>query len=275
MMSRTDRCVRRVARRLRRDGRSRELRLRAARACANAKRRCSNAPMPSSPAAARCMRTAARTARRCAAIRAAWSSNASPRTTAPHPIPAMLRGPVFAYVGVIDERLDYDLIAALADAFPDGHVLLAGPVVKVDPRRLAATRQRALHRPHAVRCAAVAARRRRRRADAVRDQPRHGIDLADEDARIFRRAQARRLDADRRCGRRRTATSCISPPAPMRSSRAVHEALRARRSGSSADSRRPPTQTWDAIFARMWDDDLRVKARAVRCRRARCAGCAS
>ena len=56
--------------------------------------------------------------------------------TAPHPIPALLRGPVFAYIGVIDERLDYELIAALADAFPAGHVLLAGPVVKVDPRRL-------------------------------------------------------------------------------------------------------------------------------------------
>jgi glycosyltransferase involved in cell wall biosynthesis len=56
--------------------------------------------------------------------------------TSPHAIPALLRGPVFAYVGVIDERLDYELIAALADAVPAGHVLLAGPVVKVDPKRL-------------------------------------------------------------------------------------------------------------------------------------------
>jgi UDP-galactopyranose mutase len=54
----------------------------------------------------------------------------------PHPIPAMLSAPVFAYVGVIDERLDYDLIAALAAAFPHGHVILAGPIVKVDPARL-------------------------------------------------------------------------------------------------------------------------------------------
>jgi glycosyltransferase involved in cell wall biosynthesis len=51
----------------------------------------------------------------------------------PHPLAAMLSAPVFAYVGVIDERLDYGLIAALADAFPAGHVILAGPVVKVDP----------------------------------------------------------------------------------------------------------------------------------------------
>jgi glycosyltransferase involved in cell wall biosynthesis len=56
--------------------------------------------------------------------------------TGPLPVVAMLRGPVFAYVGVIDERLDYDLIAALAGAFPDAHVVLAGPVVKVDPARL-------------------------------------------------------------------------------------------------------------------------------------------
>jgi UDP-galactopyranose mutase len=54
----------------------------------------------------------------------------------PHPLAAMLNAPVFAYIGAIDERLDYPLIAALADAFPAGHVILAGPVVKVDPARL-------------------------------------------------------------------------------------------------------------------------------------------
>jgi glycosyltransferase involved in cell wall biosynthesis len=56
--------------------------------------------------------------------------------TAPHPLTALLDGPVFAYVGVIDERLDYALIATLADAFPRGHVVLVGPVVKVDPALL-------------------------------------------------------------------------------------------------------------------------------------------
>jgi UDP-galactopyranose mutase len=54
----------------------------------------------------------------------------------PHPLAAMLSAPVLAYVGVIDERLDYELIAALADAFPRGNVILAGPVVKVNPARL-------------------------------------------------------------------------------------------------------------------------------------------
>ncbi len=55
---------------------------------------------------------------------------------APHPLAASLPGRVFAYVGVIDERLDYALIEAIATAFPHDHVLLAGPVVKVDPALL-------------------------------------------------------------------------------------------------------------------------------------------
>ncbi len=56
--------------------------------------------------------------------------------TGPHPLAAMLSAPVLAYAGVIDERVDYRLLAALADAFSGGHVILAGPVVKIDPARL-------------------------------------------------------------------------------------------------------------------------------------------
>jgi glycosyltransferase involved in cell wall biosynthesis len=55
---------------------------------------------------------------------------------APHPLPAELRSPVFGYVGVIDERIDMDLIAGLSEAFPDGNVVLVGPVVKIDPATL-------------------------------------------------------------------------------------------------------------------------------------------
>jgi glycosyltransferase involved in cell wall biosynthesis len=55
---------------------------------------------------------------------------------APHPLPAQLRGPVFGYVGVIDERIDLALVTALADAFPNGHVVLVGPVAKIDPAAL-------------------------------------------------------------------------------------------------------------------------------------------
>jgi UDP-galactopyranose mutase len=52
---------------------------------------------------------------------------------APHPLPAELRSPVFGYVGVIDERIDVEILIALGDAFPSGHVVLVGPVVKIDP----------------------------------------------------------------------------------------------------------------------------------------------
>jgi len=55
---------------------------------------------------------------------------------APHPLPTQLAGPVFGYVGVIDERMDLTLIEALADGVPGGHVVLVGPVVKLDPARL-------------------------------------------------------------------------------------------------------------------------------------------
>lgn len=47
---------------------------------------------------------------------------------------AHLEGPVLGYFGVVDERLDYELIAALAAARPDWHVVMIGPTAKVDPQ---------------------------------------------------------------------------------------------------------------------------------------------
>lgn len=49
---------------------------------------------------------------------------------------ANLPAPVFGYFGVIDERIDYDLIAALARDNPEASVVMVGPVVKVDPASL-------------------------------------------------------------------------------------------------------------------------------------------
>ncbi len=49
---------------------------------------------------------------------------------------AALPGPVMGYFGVIDERLDYDLLGRLADSQPDATLLMIGPVVKVDPQDL-------------------------------------------------------------------------------------------------------------------------------------------
>ncbi len=44
-----------------------------------------------------------------------------------------LAGPVLGYFGVVDERIDYDLLAALADHNPEWNVVIVGPTTKVDP----------------------------------------------------------------------------------------------------------------------------------------------
>ena len=46
---------------------------------------------------------------------------------------AHLQGPVFGFFGVVDERMDYELVAKLADANPQGHVVIIGPMTKIDP----------------------------------------------------------------------------------------------------------------------------------------------
>jgi glycosyltransferase involved in cell wall biosynthesis len=49
---------------------------------------------------------------------------------------ADLPHPVLGYFGVIDERLDYDLLSQLAKAFPQGSLVMVGPSAKVDPATL-------------------------------------------------------------------------------------------------------------------------------------------
>ncbi|HJQ12626.1 MAG TPA: glycosyltransferase [Gemmatimonadaceae bacterium] len=49
---------------------------------------------------------------------------------------ASLPKPVFGYFGVIDERIDYDLIRTLAESRPDATIAMIGPVVKIDPQSL-------------------------------------------------------------------------------------------------------------------------------------------
>jgi glycosyltransferase involved in cell wall biosynthesis len=46
---------------------------------------------------------------------------------------ASLPRPVLGYFGVIDERLDYELIDSLATAFLDGSIVMVGPLAKIDP----------------------------------------------------------------------------------------------------------------------------------------------
>ena len=44
--------------------------------------------------------------------------------------------PRMGYFGVIDERMDLGLLAAVADARPDWNIVMIGPVVKIDPATL-------------------------------------------------------------------------------------------------------------------------------------------
>ena len=46
---------------------------------------------------------------------------------------AGMKGPILGYFGVVDERIDYDLLAKLAEARSDWHVVVVGPAAKVDP----------------------------------------------------------------------------------------------------------------------------------------------
>ncbi|HET7614132.1 MAG TPA: glycosyltransferase [Gemmatimonadaceae bacterium] len=49
---------------------------------------------------------------------------------------AELPKPVYGYFGVVDERIDYDLIEKLAAHNPAASVVIVGPIVKVDPAAL-------------------------------------------------------------------------------------------------------------------------------------------
>jgi len=53
-----------------------------------------------------------------------------------HVAQAQLPRPRLGYFGVIDERIDLELVARLADARPDWQVVMVGPVVKIDPAAL-------------------------------------------------------------------------------------------------------------------------------------------
>jgi glycosyltransferase involved in cell wall biosynthesis len=59
------------------------------------------------------------------------------RTALPEPADqAAIPRPRLGYFGVIDERIDLDLLAAVADARPDWQIVMLGPVVKIDPASL-------------------------------------------------------------------------------------------------------------------------------------------
>jgi UDP-galactopyranose mutase len=49
---------------------------------------------------------------------------------------AGLERPRFGFYGVIDERMDLELLAKMADAYPEWSIVMVGPVVKIDPADL-------------------------------------------------------------------------------------------------------------------------------------------
>jgi UDP-galactopyranose mutase len=49
---------------------------------------------------------------------------------------ALLAWPRLGFYGVVDERMDLDLLAGLADARPQWSIVIVGPVVKIDPASL-------------------------------------------------------------------------------------------------------------------------------------------
>ncbi|MBV9762772.1 MAG: glycosyltransferase [Acidobacteriaceae bacterium] len=60
----------------------------------------------------------------------ARSSRNDPEDQAPAPYPRI------GYAGVIDERMDLELIAKISEARADWHVVMLGPVAKIDPASL-------------------------------------------------------------------------------------------------------------------------------------------
>lgn len=55
------------------------------------------------------------------------------------PVPADIRdlkGPILGYFGVVDERMDYELVQQLADADPSWNIVVIGPFTKIDIKDL-------------------------------------------------------------------------------------------------------------------------------------------
>jgi glycosyltransferase involved in cell wall biosynthesis len=53
-----------------------------------------------------------------------------------HRLQAAIPHPRLGYCGVIDERINMDLVDAMATAHPEWHIVMVGPVVKIDPAGL-------------------------------------------------------------------------------------------------------------------------------------------
>ena len=127
--------------RLRLHGRAAPISASPRRGCSSSSASCSSAPTSSSPAAIRCTRPSSSAIRTSIPSRRRSTSPISPRRARDSADDQADRGRRFGFYGVIDERFDLDLLAAIADARPDWRFVMVGPVVKIAPDELPQARQ--------------------------------------------------------------------------------------------------------------------------------------
>ena len=58
------------------------------------------------------------------------------RTTGEHPLHADIPHPRLGYCGVIDERINLELVDAIAKARPEWNIVMVGPTAKIEPQNL-------------------------------------------------------------------------------------------------------------------------------------------
>ena len=174
------------------------------RKCASTKRAVARAPTSSSPAGRASTRRSAASTRTSSPSRAASIPPISPvpggRPTEPAD-QAAIPHPRLGFFGVIDERMDLDLLADVADARPDWQLVLIGPVVKIDPAPPAAAREHPLPRQEGL-CRSC---RRTSRGGTWRSCRSRSMNRRASSARRRRRNTSRRASPS---SRRRSAMSC-------------------------------------------------------------------
>ena len=107
--------------------------------------------------------------------------------------------PRLGFFGVIDERMDIALLDGVAAARPDWHLIMLGPVVKIDATSLPRALQHSLPGFETLRRAPAVRRWLGCGTAAVRAKRGDAVHQPDQDARIPGRREARRLNLHSRC----------------------------------------------------------------------------
>jgi hypothetical protein len=152
------------------------------------------------------------------------------------PDQAPIARPRLGFFGVIDERMDIELLDGVAARRPDWQIVLLGPVVKIDPATL--PRRANVHYLGGKKYRGAAAVRRRlgRRAPAVRAQRRDALHQPDEDAGVHGGGEAGGIDVD---PRRRAALRPAGARADRRHRQCVRRSLRGGDGGERLGAHHP------------------------------------